>query len=292
MIGERLVLPLATPFHPDGSLDAGAFTENLERYRAAGVTGFLVAGTTGEGPHLEAAEIVRLLEMVVRDRRPEELIMAGLPAGPVPAARDLLRRLREAGADAVLVSTPAYYGRHVRGGGLAGYFRALAEAGEVPLYLYNIPQLTQLALPVEAIAELAAHPWIRGMKESSGNLTYLQEVLVRTRAFAFEVVSGSGAVFALSRPLGIRGGILAVGCFAPELVLQVMKTPLDSPEFAELQERLARLAVEVGGAFGVPGIKWAMELRGFRGGSCRLPLEPLEEAARQRVATLLRECGY
>ncbi|GAB4254141.1 MAG: dihydrodipicolinate synthase family protein [Acidobacteriota bacterium] len=291
LIGERLVLPLATPFREDGSLDAAAFAENLERYREAGVTGFLVAGTTGEGPHLEAAEILQLVGMVARGRRGGELVMAGLPAGPPASGRSLLQRVREAGAEGVLVGTPAYYGRHAGSAGLAAYFRALAEDAGIPLYLYNIPQLTHVVLPVEVVAELAEHRWIGGMKESSGNLAYLQEVLGRTRDSDFEVVSGAGAVFALSRPLGIRGGILAVGCVVPELVLEVMRTPLDSPAFAEVQSRLARLAA-IGGDYGVPGIKWAMELRGWRGGCCRLPLQSLDEAARNRIASLLQECGF
>ncbi|HEY8415974.1 MAG TPA: dihydrodipicolinate synthase family protein, partial [Thermaerobacter sp.] len=161
--------PLVTPFDEKEELDLEALAFNVQLYGQTPLRGYVALGTTGEFVHLTDEERGRVMETVVRaaqaDDRP---VIAGTGGHSTRVAADLARRAAEAGAVAVLVWPPFYYRARLEHAALREYFEAVADASPIPVILYNIPQATGVPLTPELVGELAAHPNIIGIKDSSG----------------------------------------------------------------------------------------------------------------------------
>lgn len=281
---KGIIAPVTTPFDPTGQLQISAFGRNLEKYCDTPLTGLLVGGTTGEGPHLESDERIELVRIAAETVRKGMDLLVGLPGWSGYQGLRELNRLAQFPITAVLASVPVCYPPAMTPSALGRYFSSLADESPFPILLYNIPKMTGIELPVSLVKELARHPRIAGMKESSGNMIYVQHVLDSTRGEVFELISGSGETFGLARDLGVRSGILAVACALPHLAAGAV-----DPEMADrgrVDRELFQAAATIVGA-GVPGVKRAMDLSGYEGLHCRLPLGPLDEAASQRVEQAL-----
>ena len=284
--------PVVTPFVSDGALDLAGFRANVRAHIAAGLSGVVVTGSTGEGALVDDAERRLLLEAARAELPAGKLLIAGTGA---ESTRKVIERNADAariGADAVLVVAPHYYTTAMTHAALRAHYLAVAEASWVPVLLYNIPKYTHFPLPPALIAELSAHPRILGMKDSSGDLTLIAEYL-RSQHDDFTVLTGSGQTLAEAMALGARGGILGVSLFAPELSLATFAAARRGArdEAASLQARLAPVAREIVGTMGVPGVKAALDQVGLVGGAPRLPLLPAPAADVTRIATLLAEIG-
>jgi len=196
-----------------------------------------------------------------------------------------------AGADAVLVRPPAYYGPALTAAALAGHFQRIADASPVPVLVYNIPKHTHVMLHDSVLRALAEHERVVGFKDSSGDL----KVLANFRAAAprLRALVGSGTLFYPALELGADGGVLAIACFAAERCADLYRAfrADDRRAAGALQERLTPLAREIVGELGVPGVKAAMDLVGLPGGPVRSPLAPLDARQRARVADLLGAAG-
>jgi 4-hydroxy-2-oxoglutarate aldolase len=202
-----------------------------------------------------------------------------------------MERAAAAGADAVLVRPPAYFGPTLASAALADHFRWVADASPVPVLVYNIPKYTHVMLQDSVLRSLADHERVIGFKDSSGDL----KVLAHYRAAAprLRVLVGSGSQFYPALELGADGGVLAVACFAADRCVELYRAfrADDRRAAGALQERLTPLAREIVGELGVPGVKAAMELVGLPGGPVRPPLAPLDARQRARVADLLASAG-
>jgi len=150
--------------------------------------------------------------------------------------------------------------------------------------LYNIPKYMHFSLPPELVAELARHPNVVGIKDSSGDLGILGGFL-RAQSGSFTVMTGNGGTFAPALAMGARGGILAVALFAAGMSLHVYAAHEhgNRAEAESLQATLKPLAATIVGELGVPGVKAAMDAVGLAGGPVRSPLVDLDAAARERV---------
>jgi dihydrodipicolinate synthase/N-acetylneuraminate lyase len=282
--------PLVSPFGRRGEMDEGRFKENLSRLAGAGLGGVLIAGSTGEAPYLTASERLRMVELARRFVRPPEMVIAGTG---LESARETLALSREAaarGADALLVVTPHYFRSRMDAAALTAYYQYLADQLPRPVILYHIPQFTGIRMAPQTIAALARHPGILGMKDSSGDLSFVRAVLRRVPR-AFRVVVGAGAIFLDALRAGAVGGVLGQANFAPELCVGIYEAFRRKRWKAarDLQARLALLVRETSNAYGVAGVKAAMDLCGFRGGAPRLPLLEASGAARRRIAAALRQ---
>lgn len=249
----------------------------------------MLFGSTGEGLLLDEGERVRILEAIREAAGHERLLLAGTGAESTRAAIRLSRAAADAGADAVLVQPPAYYRPQLTPEALRDHYTAVAEASTVPVLLYQVPPAyTGADLQPGLVAELARHPNIAGIKDSTGDLKALG-ALVETCSRDFAILVGSGAVLYGGLEVGACGGILAVAVLAPHDACEIyqLKMAGDAPGAGRIQERLAPLHRAVVGGLGVPGIKAALDLLGLAGGPPRAPLRPLRERERKSVREAL-----
>lgn len=283
--------PVVTNFQPaSGEVDRDAFASNIRAHIAAGLSGIVVTGSTGEAALLDERERMSLVEMarsvVPRDR----LLIVGTGAESTRTAQRYTRLAAERGADAVLVVAPHYYGAKAMSvNALRGHYLAIADASPVPVLLYNIPKYMHFALPAQLVGELARHENIVGIKDSSGDMQILSGFL-EAQTDSFTVLTGNGGTFKQALGLGARGGILAVALFATGLSLEVYAAMQrgDVSAAEQAQERLTPPSTRIVGELGVPGVKAALDRVGLVGGSVRSPLQPLGPAELGQVTEALR----
>jgi 4-hydroxy-2-oxoglutarate aldolase len=283
-----IIPPMATPFNRKGDVDEGAFRANLERYVGTGLAGVMVAGTTGEGPLLKSEERLRLTALTRKAVRPTELVITGTGLESTRETIHLSQEAIKRGADAVLVLSPWYYKGKMDGLALLAHYRAVADALPRPLLIYSIPQCTGVRIPPETVAALARHPNIAGIKESSGDLAYVRSFARRVPA-RFRVFCGSLQILPDVLRAGGAGGILSQADFVPELCVAFYEAFRQGRRKVarELYGRLLPLATEITLKHGVAGVKAAMDVMGYHGGSPRGPLLPVSEAARRAIARTL-----
>jgi 4-hydroxy-2-oxoglutarate aldolase len=279
-----VMAPAVTPFDASGALLREAFERNVRAHLEAGLSGVVVAGSSGEAALLDEGERAALLAWARALVPSERWLIAGIGGESTRTTIQRARTAAHAGADAVLVVSPHYYGKRMSEAALRAHFTAVADASPVPVLLYNIPVYAHLVLSPELVAELSRHPNVIGMKDSAGDLATLARY-VESQRDDFRVLTGHGGTFAQALQLGVSGGILAVSLFAPALTLAVWEAAHagDADRAAALQARLVPLARDVVAALGPAGLKAAMTMVGLDGGEPRGPLLALDEAERAQV---------
>jgi 4-hydroxy-2-oxoglutarate aldolase len=276
--------PVTTPYDDRGRVDTGALAANLARYEAHGAAGYLLLGSTGEAAYLEEGEKLELLRAARRAVPAGRILMAGVGLESTAATVQLARLAAECGADCALVITPFYFRSRMSEEALTRHFEAVAEASPIPILLYNVPKFTGLVLPVSVAEALAKHPNVAGLKDSSGDLEKMREVLDRVPA-SFRVLCGSVSVFAPALALGAVGGVLAAADVVPEPLVALYRAHVagDATRAKSLQASVIETGRRVVDAAGVPGIKAAMDLRGLSGGAPRPPLLPVSVDERESI---------
>lgn len=280
--------PLATPFTAGGEIDTAAFAFNIRGHLDAGLSGVVIAGSTGEAALLDEAERSSLVE-VAREIVPKgKAVIVGAGAESTRYAIRLAKNAAARGADAVLVVAPHYYSAAMTSEALLKHYRAVADASPVPVVLYNIPKYMHFAIPAPVVAELAKHGNIIGIKDSSGNREMLAG-FAESKSSTFSIISGSGALLQYALSVGATGGILGVSLFAPSLALELFSAMKrgDTAAATHVQETLAPLHMRIVAELGVPGVKAALDVVGLKGGALRSPLMALGAADRGEVAGLI-----
>jgi 4-hydroxy-2-oxoglutarate aldolase len=268
--------PVPTPFGEDGEVAYDKLADNIERWNRTGVSGYVLAGSTGECATLTEREKLRLWEVARKHIRTEKRFIAGTGCESTRETIALTRQAASIGADAALVVTPWYYKGAMKSRELVAHYQAVADASPIPILLYTFPQCTGVVMEPAAVATLAGHPNIIGMKDSSEAMTVFAEYM-RVTPPSFQLIVGSAATFFLALCLGARGGILALANVAPQECVLVYRLFMDGKreDARERQLGLLPLAHALGGRFGIAGVKAAMGLRGYYGGAPRRPLLPL-----------------
>jgi 4-hydroxy-2-oxoglutarate aldolase len=287
-----ILLPFPTPFAPNGDLDAPALQENISQWNETGISGHVVLGSTGERVHLDDHEWLRVIE-TTRASVPKPLaFIVGAGQQSTRASIVEVRRAAEAGADAVLVITPHFYRAEMTQSALANHYGAVADASPVPVLLYSVPAFTNVTLQPETIARLSEHENIVGVKDSSGDILNLAET-VRLVPEDFIVLTGNGSALYPALCVGARGAILAVGCIAPRLSVAITEAfAAGEHERARMmQQRLTRATRGIPGAYGISGLKAALDMLGYAGGRVRAPLTNANEEARRKIQAVLEETG-
>jgi 4-hydroxy-2-oxoglutarate aldolase len=287
-----ILLPFPTPFGQDGEVNAPAVRSNIERWNATGVNGYVALGSTGERVHLLERECLEVIETARGAVPPAMAFIVGVGQQSTLATIGEVRRVAEAGADAVLLLTPHFYRGAMTQGALYGYYMAVADGATVPVLLYSMPELTGIAIAPETVARLSEHENIVGIKDSSGDIINFAETL-RLVPEDFAVLTGNGPLLSAALSAGATGGILAVGCVAPLLAVDIhrMFGAGDHERARELQRRLTPLALAVTKRYGIGGLKAALDLLGYTGGHVRAPLQDASDEARHEIARSLEECG-
>ena len=274
---DGVIPPVTTPFSEDGRVLYPALEKNLEFYAHSRLAGVLALGSNGEAVHLTQSERLEVVRLARSCLPPDRVFLIGVSAPTLDLTKHFIDSVSEIQTTAFLVSVPSYYKNRMSFKALRVYFERVAEHAPAPVLLYNVPQYSGIELQPELIGALAEHERVAGMKDSSGNLIYLQRVLEQVKGSSFQVVLGSAQLLGAATRLGIRAAILAVACALPELPIRVLLA--EGPESRQRQQLadLFQVAQAVTVRFGIPGLKFAMDLAGLGGGACRLPLLPLEK---------------
>ncbi|MCX6569443.1 MAG: dihydrodipicolinate synthase family protein [Candidatus Aminicenantes bacterium] len=283
---------LTTPFAGD-EIAVDKLRDNVQKYNRTDLAGYLVLGSTGESVSLTDGESLRLVEAVVAAAGPDKKILVGTARESTKGTIDFTNSLTGRGIAAALVRPPSYFKSKMTREALKTHYRTVAEASKLPVLIYNMPQNTGISLEPQLIIDLAPHPNIAGLKESSGSLAFLGEV-VREVPDRFHYFLGSGHVVYPGLEMGADGAILAVANAAPEMSAEIFSLfkAGKKDEARRLQLDLVPLNKALGEVYGIAGLKFAQDLRGYYGGPTRLPLLPIEDKAKQDIASLLKTLGY
>ncbi|PSP27952.1 dihydrodipicolinate synthase family protein [Halobacteriales archaeon QH_2_65_14] len=278
--------PLVTPFEENGDVDYSRLRNLVGWVERRGVDFLVPCGSNSEAELLTFAERRRVVETVVDEASVPVLAGTGHPG--LRETVEATQAATEAGADAALVVTPFYY--HHDQDTLAAYYRDLADRISLPLYLYSVPAHTGVRLDPETVGDLASHPTIAGLKDSSGSIGDLVRAQQRVAGEQFDMLVGSGGVLGAALDAGATGGILALVNLFPERVAEIFDVHDDDPDRArELNAALADVNAAVTAKYGVPGLKWAMRERGAPAGHPRSPHEPPDDGTKRHLESLLDE---
>ena len=288
---------LVTPFTTDGAVDETAFRRLVRWQILGGIAGLVPCGTTGESPTLTTEERERLIALTVeaaaeRPSRDRIAVVAGTGTNDTAATIRATRRAAELGADAALVVTP-YYNRP-DGRMLDAHFRAVADDGDLPIVVYNVPSRTSTNVDADTFLRLAEHPRVIAVKEASGNLDQIARIC-RDRPADVAVLAGDDAWTLPVLALGGDGVVSVAGNQIPGEMSSLCDTARagDWDGARRIHERWLPLFLANfrGGPNPVP-VKAALALMGLlETDTVRGPLLPLDEAARTGLAATLRALG-
>lgn len=284
---------LVTPFTDAGALDEPALRRLVRRQVAGGVAGVVPCGTTGEAVTLDPDEHERVVAVTVEEARSARhpvRVIAGCGSNDTRKSGRLAERCRKAGADALLVVTPYYNKPTPRG--LVEHFKAVADAGQLPVVVYNVPGRTGVNMLPETVLELAEDPRFVAVKEASGSLDQACEIL-RARPAGFSVLSGEDSLALPMVACGAEGVIAVVSNEAPALLARLVEAALlgERDEAATLQAKLFPLMRANFRESNPIPVKWALHRLGLCGGTLRLPLVPLSRAHHKPVEDALKAAG-
>jgi 4-hydroxy-2-oxoglutarate aldolase len=286
--------PATTPFDPvTGDADVVAMRSNVRAWLRDPIAGVVLFGSTGEGLLLDEDERAALLGATRDVVDGGRLLLAGTGAESTRAAIRLAKQAARHGADALLVQPPSFYRPAMTAEALRDHFTAVADASPVPVLLYQVPpQFSGIELNAGLVGELARHPNIVGIKDSSGDLKTLGALVEACQGRA-AVLAGSGAMLFGALEVGAAGGVLAVSLLAPAESCAIYEHHAAGrlAEAGRVQERVAPLHRAVVGALGAAGVKAGLDLLGLHGGAPRPPLKPLRAREVETVRGALAAAG-
>lgn len=285
---QGVIPPAATPFTADGDVDFDAIRFNVDRWMHTGLRGLLLLGSNGEAPYVDEDEAVRIVA-AARDGVPRDrVLLVGTGRDATRATIAASVRAVRAGADAVLVRPPSAFKSNMTNEALVAHYTAVADASPVPVLLYNFAAAFGVNLATEVILALAEHRNIIGLKESGGDLAQIGDQVARTPD-DFVVVVGSAPTMYASLCVGVDGAVVAAANVIPDLMvkLHALTTEGRHREALHLQRAITPLARGVTAQWGVPALKAAMTLAGYRGGSPRMPLAPAPPAVVESLRRML-----
>ena len=284
--------PIVTPFRTDDTVDEGALQRNVLRWMQTPLTGLVVLGSNGEAAQLDDTEADRVVDIVRRHVPRERPLVAGTGRESTKATMAATARAAAAGVDAVLVRTPSFFKSQMTTDVFVRHYTEVADASRVPVLLYNVSMFTGVTLPADAVVRLAAHPNIVGIKESGSDIGLIADYISRTPG-DFTVLAGSATTFFHALCAGCDGAILALASLLPDTCIAMRDLVRDNriDDARALQNRIMPLARSVGGSYGVPGLKAALDLIGYNGGVPRPPLRPAPRTVVDTIGAQLAELG-
>jgi 4-hydroxy-2-oxoglutarate aldolase len=285
-----ILLPVTTPFLANEELDTAGLVRNLEHWNESGIAGYVVLGSTGERAHLNEHEYLQVIESARRAVGENLAFIAGAGQQSTRGTIQEIERAAAIGAEAVLVITPGFYKSAITQDALVRHYLAVADAARVPVILYSMPDLTGIVIEPATAARLSEHQNIIGMKDSSAKVARFAET-VRLVPEDFALLIGNGTVLSENLQAGGRGGILAVGCVAPRLSLEIFNASrIGDFDYARaLQDKLSPLALAVTKTYGIGGLKAALEMIGLVGGAVRAPLQRPDAAELAEILRLIKQ---
>ena len=352
MLLHGIFPPITTPFYPDGNLYFKKLEANVERYSKTPVAGIVALGSTGEAIFLSDQEQRDVLKSTRDATAANKVLIAGTGSESAIDTLKLTEYAAELGYDVALVRTPFYYKKQMLPANILAFYRTVADRSPLPVVIYSVPPFTGYDMPAELVIELADHPNIIGIKESSGDVEKVRRMVEGTRhvkrtatvtetfdavtprmlkastqgngqggelvqvgtpagaakqsssavsvvaglktrqkEVGFQVLVGAAQKLDPSLQAGAVGGILAFADAAPTACYEIYAAWKEGDlELARLkQERVVKAAQRLVGELGIPGMKHAMDLNGYFGGTARLPLLPLTADLKTEVEQLMAD---
>jgi 4-hydroxy-2-oxoglutarate aldolase len=353
---------VSTPFYPDGNLYYKKLEHNVERYSKTPVAGLVVLGSTGETVLLSDEERRAVLKTARGAAGPNKVLIAGTGSESAIETLRLTEYAAELGYDIAMVRTPHYFRKQMVPTSLLAFYRFVADRSPLPVIVYNIPQATAYDIPAELVIELAEHPNLIGIKESSGDVEKVRHMVegthhvkrtatvtesfdavtprmlkavaggdggggelvtlqvpgaalepavefgryhaagvsapasvgglkTRPKEVSFQVLVGAAHRLEASLAAGAVGAILAFADAAPTACYEIYAAWKEGDgDLARLQQgRIASAAERIVGEFGVAGLKYAMDLNGYFGGTVRLPLLPVTAEVKSEIEQLMSD---
>ncbi|TCL76981.1 4-hydroxy-tetrahydrodipicolinate synthase [Hydrogenispora ethanolica] len=283
-----IIPPVITPFTKEGAINRPVFRQLLNRLIDAGVHGIFVAGSQGEFYALEREERIQAFEIAVEEVNGRVPVYAGTAAITTAETVRLTQAAEAAGIDAVSIITPFFITPNSQE--IYQHYKTVAESTRLPVLLYNNPDRTNVGLSVALIQQLAQIDNIVGIKDSSGDMTMVGEI-IRNTGFDFHLLCGRDTMIYAALSYGGSGAVPASANVAPELAVSIYELfqKGDRQGALKAQYRLAPLRIAFGlGSFPVV-IKEAMEIMGFDVGTTRAPIGPLTPEKRQTLLGILNE---
>jgi 4-hydroxy-2-oxoglutarate aldolase len=271
--------PIPTPFDDRDRVDTGRLKAALAKWVKRPLTGFVVLGSNGEAALMDDFESDQAI-VAARETIPHDMgFIVGTGRESTQAAIKASKRAAEHGADAVLVRTPGFFKSQMTNDVFVRHYTAVADASPVPVLLYNFTAVTGVNLLPAAVARLATHPNIIGMKESGGDVAQVADLVSQTPD-DFTVLAGAAATLYPMMCVGAAGGILALAGALPAPCMHLFELTVSGrhEEAIALQRQLVPVARLLGATHGVPGLKAALNLLGYDVGVPRPPLLPLPES--------------
>ena len=285
------IVALATPLHPDGSVDYPTLRKLVDWHVAEGTDCIGVVGTTGESPTVNVEEHCEIIRVSVEQANKRVPIMAGCGANSTAEAIELARFAKQVGADCQLQVVP-YYNKPTQQGQYL-HFKAIVEAvGDLPCVLYNVPGRTVADMAHATVLRLAQVPGIVGIKEATGNIERAQW-LIKELPKDFAIYSGDDPTAVALMLCGGHGNISVTANVAPRLMHQMCVAAVagDAKRAMELQLKLLPLHKHLFVEANPIPVKWAMARMGLCGPTLRLPMTPLEASNENTVEGALRTTG-
>ncbi|MCL2498096.1 MAG: dihydrodipicolinate synthase family protein [Symbiobacteriaceae bacterium] len=291
-IFSGIYAPIATPFTQDNHIHWEALANNLAFYNQSRLAGVVVLGSNGEFALLSHQEKLEMIRFVREHLVKEKLVIAGTGCESTAETMELGAQAAAVGAAAALVVTPWYYKGSYTDPVLEKHYHTIADASPIPVMLYNMPRNTGLNLAPAIVNKLAQHPNIIGVKDSSGDIVQITNIINNTPA-DFSVFAGSGSFLMATILAGGVGGTLAIANIMPDTCVELYEASLqgDLPKARALQKLIMQPNAAVTTGMGIAGLKKALDLIGLYGGKPRPPLQPVSPEDGTRLVKILQDAG-
>jgi 4-hydroxy-tetrahydrodipicolinate synthase len=284
------IVALVTPMHDDASVDYDALRRLIDWHIAEGTDCIGVVGTTGESPTVSMEENCEIIRVAVEHAKGRVPVMAGTGANSTAEAIELTRFAQQVGADCHLSVVP-YYNKPTQEG-IYRHFKAIAEAVDLPLVLYNVPGRSVADMHNDTVLRLAQVPGVVGIKDATGNIDRAAW-LIKQAPKGFSIYSGDDPTAIALMLLGGHGNVSVTANVAPRAVHDLCAAALagDARGAAEIHLRLLGLHKHLFTESNPIPVKWALARMGRCGGTLRLPLVPMSDACVPALEQALRDAG-
>ena len=292
-----VVPPMVTPLKSDGSLDVEGTARLVEHILTGGVHGLFLLGTTGEAPDLPYEVRRELVERVCRQVNGRVPVLVGITDTVFSESLKLAEFAKSCGAAALVAAPPYYFAAGQPE--LIAYYTKLADQVPLPLYLYNMPSQVKVMIEVKTVVELAKHPNVVGLKDSSGNIGYFNACRYQLRDQKdFAILMGPEEAMGEVVLMGASGGVAGGANIFPKTFVDIYNAAVakDVDKVRELQERIMRVSSLIYGvghhnSSFVKGVKCALSLMGICSDALAAPREPFNERDRELIRQRLVELG-
>jgi 4-hydroxy-2-oxoglutarate aldolase len=284
--------PITTPFDEKGEVAYDKLVDNMKFYAKSSLKGYLALGSNGENKSLTNKEKEKVLETIIKNRAPHQVVMAGCIFESTKETIEFAKIAQGLGTDFITLLPPSYFKKEMTDPVLLKYFTDVADSVSTPCLVYNAPQFCGgTILSVGLIKDLAKHPNIVGVKDSS-TAANIEGFLFAVRD-TFNVMPGSANFFMNSLVMGANGGVISLANVLPEITCELYNLTINKKyeEAFKLNEKVLLLNKNVSGSGGVAAVKYAMDLVGLYGGNPRLPLIPINEDLKKKIADYLKKEG-